>query len=266
MIQEKRNMMILMKAEGCTDGTITEYGKCFELLVKKLGLFWKCNRIELLEYLGSITNWNTRNMHRSVILKVCNGLYNMNLQLPYVKKAIQVMPVYTVNELKQILAQLHFPKHVAIAYLLINEGFRPGEIIKIKISDCNSKERTIINRSTKSKHDVVKIISEATMNKIIDYYKSCLKKPKLYLFEGQGSELYSIGSIQQFMRDAIMRAGLYKGESCRIMRRSNGTFKMENGWSMKAIADSLGNTVRTVEKYYSVMRKGYINRLPVPIQ
>lgn len=253
-----------MQAQGLAESTKTIYSEVYDKIQKEVGELPKKGNDFWVSYLCKFDNLLYRNFVRSVILKVCRDVLGEKLRLPYTKVPIKIQDVYSHEEVLKIFSFLTYPRHRAIGCLLYTEGFRVGEIVAAKVKDCNWEEGYIIIRDTKNNNDYKKFLDGSTIEKILAYLE--YEKPKCeYLFSGQFGGQYTASSIEQFMTKAILSAGLeVKGGSTRSFRRSNATFKIENGWSAKHIASSLNNTERTVNKYYALTRPDYLKSLPKP--
>lgn len=262
----KYKMLRYMSAEELAESTIIVYSSCYEKIKSEVKTFENRGSSFWIEYLSNIHDPINRNNYRSVILKVCRDVLNENLKLPIVKRPVRLQAVYTLEEVNLIFAQIKNPKHYAIASLLFVEGFRVGEVLSVKLSDCNKKDGSITLRETKNGKDYKKHLDETTITAIREYYKWLLpaEKTKVYLFEGWTNQQYTSSSVQQFMKKAIRTSGLPVKGACHIFRRSNAVWKIENNWSVQHIAASLNNSPKTASKYYALIRPEYLKTLQKP--
>lgn len=117
--------------------------------------------------------------------------------LPYPKPKIKIKEVYSHDEMIRVLNAIENEKQKAIAGLIIDCGLRISEPCAIRLTDCNSKERRIILRSTKGDNDRNIYPSEYVWRLIKNYWNKWDVKPKVYLFEGQyKGEPYTPESIR----------------------------------------------------------------------
>jgi integrase/recombinase XerD len=261
-------MIQYLKVQGCALSTIKTYRDILRLIERYHPEFENYNSQKLIEVMNAIPDPITRSNYRNVILKVHRDMLGKHLNIPFIKKPERLQKVYTHEEVKKIFATITNKKHEAMARLLYVEGMRVGEIVSILVTDCNKGDKSIFIRGTKNKKDYKKYLDDSTI-KCLSEYCLWLKERRIplrkYLFEGNEFNQYSKRSIQEIMTSAIAKSGLDKRGSCHVFRRSNATWKIESGWSLKHIAASLNNTEKTVSKYYALVRPDYIKSLPKPM-
>lgn len=263
----ENRMIEYLKVQGCAFSTIISYRNVLRLILRFHPDFENYSSYQLISVMNKIPDPITRSNYRNVILKVHRDMLGRQINIPFIKKPERLQKVYTHEEAKKIIHAIVNIKHQAIARLLYVEGMRVGEVVSILLGDCNKEDKSIFIRETKNKKDYKKYIDDSTvkcLSEYCDYLRGMDIKLKKYLFEGHRSVQYSKRSIQQIMTAAIKKAGLDKRGSCHVFRRSNATWKIESGWSLKHIAASLNNSEKTISKYYALVRPDYIKSLPKP--
>jgi len=263
----ENRMIEYLKVEGCAISTMLSYRNVLRLILKFHPDFESYTSYQLISVMNAIPDPITRSNYRNVILKVHRDMLGRQINIPFIKKPERLQKVYSHDEAKKIINTIVNIKHQAIARLLYVEGMRVGEVVSILKTDCNKEDKSIFIRGTKNKKDYKKYIDDSTvkcLSDYCDYLRGMDIKLKKYLFEGFRCVQYSKRSIQQIMTHAIEKAGLDKRGSCHVFRRSNATWKIENGWSLKHIAASLNNTEKTVAKHYALVRPDYVKSLPKP--
>lgn len=263
----ENRMIDYLKVQGCALSTIISYRNVLRLILRHHTGFENYNSQKLIEVMNAIPDPITRSNYRNVILKVHRDMFGKQINIPFIKKPERLQKVYTHDEVKKIFATIVNKKHEAIARLLYVEGMRVGEVVSILKTDCDKEDKSIFIRGTKNKRDYKKYLDESTV-KCLSEYCDWLRERRIflkkYLFEGLRCVQYSKRSIQEIMTHAIEKSGIDKRGSCHVFRRSNATWKIESGWSLKHIAASLNNTEKTVSKYYALVRPDYIKSLPKP--
>lgn len=93
------------------------------------------------------------------------------------------------------------------------------------------------------------------------YYKSCVRKPRNYVFEGtEAGEPYTIRSAQKIFHNAKLKAGIAKTISFHGLRHSFATHMLEKGVDVKYIKEILGHfNIKTTERYLHVRMDLLIN-------
>ena len=104
------------------------------------------------------------------------------LQRP--KKEKKLPSVLSEEDVTIILKQIKNLKHQCIIYLIYSAGLRLSEVINLKVSDIDSKRKTVTIRGGKGKKDRTSLLSETVLKFLRFYYKEY--KPKHWLFEGKG--------------------------------------------------------------------------------
>jgi integrase/recombinase XerD len=137
-------------------------------------------------------------------------------------------------------------KHKTILTLAFSVGLRVSEITNLKINDIDSKRMLIHIKNTKGRKDRIVPLSQKVLDLLRTYYKEY--KPKEYLFNGQNSLQYSIGSCQKIYKKYIDRYS-----SIHTLRHSSATALLENGTDLRIIQKILGHSnVKTTEIYTHV--------------
>jgi integrase/recombinase XerD len=149
-------------------------------------------------------------------------------------------------------------KHKTILSLCYSVGLRVSEIVNLKINDIDSKRMLININNAKGKKDRIVPLSENILILLRNYYKQY--KPKIYLFNGQNSEKYSIQSCQQ-----IYKKYIDSETSIHNLRHSCFTTLLETGVDLKIISNIAGHSnVKTTEIYVHVSTN-ILNKVKLPI-
>ena len=160
--------------------------------------------------------------------------------------------------IKHQLFKIENLKHKAILTLTYSVGLRVSEIVNIKIEDIDSKRMLVHIKNAKGKKDRIVPLSNNVLNILREYYREY--KTKEYLFNGQNSLKYSIGSCQK-----IYKKYIDKKTSIHNLRHSCFTNLLENGTEIKLISKLAGHSsIKTTEIYTHVSTKLLKNiNLPV---
>ena len=149
-------------------------------------------------------------------------------------------------------------KHKTILTLAYSVGLRVSEIVNLKIVDIDSKRMLININNAKGRKDRIVPLSETVLKLLRFYYIEY--KPKEYLFNGQKSLQYSIGSCQ-----AIYKQYIDTKTSIHNLRHSSFTHLLENGTDLRLIQKIAGHSsVKTTEIYTHVSNK-LLSQVQLPI-
>jgi integrase/recombinase XerD len=180
-------------------------------------------------------------------------LKSINIDLIHRPKNPKLLPnVLSKEEIKAILNAQSNIKHKAMLSLIYSCGLRCGELLRLKLTDVDSKRGLLIIRQSKGRKDRITPLSEKIVEMLRSYYLAY--KPMIYLFEGQKKEeMYDERSLQNVLKQALNKCGINKPVSLHWLRHSYATHLLENGTDLRYIQELLGHSSsRTTEIYTHV--------------
>jgi site-specific recombinase XerD len=192
-------------------------------------------------------------------------LYKFGLNKKYDKvnfkrpKSEKKLPKVIDSEfIKTKLSNIENIKHKAILTLTFSVGLRVSEIVNLKIEDIDSKRMLIHIKNGKGRKDRIVPLSPNVLNLLRDYFKQY--RPVEYLFNGQTTNQYSIGSCQQ-----IYKKYIDVNSSIHTLRHSSFTNLLENGTDLRIIQKIAGHSnVKTTEIYTHVSNQ-ILQKVNLPI-
>lgn len=149
-------------------------------------------------------------------------------------------------------------KHKTILTLTYSVGLRVSEIVNIRIEDIDSKRMLIHIKNAKGRKDRIVPLSQTVLDLLRNYYKRY--KPKQFLFNGQNSEQYSIGSCQKIYKKYIDST-----TSIHTLRHSSATALLENGTDVRVIQKILGHSNVKTTEIYTHVSKNLLSKVKLPI-
>ncbi len=187
----------------------------------------------------------------ATITKFYKEIFHRHINLHHLspKRKENKLPKFlTKDEVKKILDATENLKHKAILTTIYSCGLRLSEVLELKIADIKTRENLLLIRQSKGKKDRVVILSPLLLELLRNYYRTY--KPKNYLFEGQNEEKYSERSVQQILKNALLKASVISPASVHTLRHSYATHLLENGTDIRIIKELLGhNNIKTTEIY-----------------
>lgn len=160
--------------------------------------------------------------------------------------------------IKSQLEKIQNLKHKAILTLTFSVGLRVSEIVNLKIEDIDSKRMIIHIKNAKGRKDRIVPLSQNVLELLRKYFIQY--KPKEYLFNGQNSNQYSIGSCQAIYKKYIDSEG-----HIHTLRHSCFTNLLENGTDLRIIQKIAGHSnVKTTEIYTHVSNQ-VLSKVSLPI-
>lgn len=213
-----------------------------------------CNSSDFQSYLNNY-NFTSVSQQNQVINSI-RFLYKEVLNKKYDKvsfkrpRSEKKLPRVIASEfIKDKLSQIKNIKHQIILTLTYSVGLRVSEVVNIKIEDIDSKRMLIHIKNAKGRKDRIVPLSQKVLELLRLYYKQY--KPKEYLFNGQNSLKYSIGSCQK-----IYKKYIDTNTSIHNLRHSSATALLESGTDIRVIQKILGHSsVKTTEIYTHVSNK-----------
>jgi len=156
--------------------------------------------------------------------------------------------VLTQEEVKKIIDCTENLKHRAILSTCYSAGLRVSEVVALKINDINSSTMLISIKQSKGKKDRTIMLSPKLLVLLRDYFLEY--KPKEFLFEGQSGGQYAVRSVQQILKNALIKAKIKKNASVHSLRHSFATHLIEQGTDVRFVQELLGhNSIKTTIIY-----------------
>lgn len=210
-----------------------------------------CNSKDFQSYLDNYKFTSTSQQNQ--VINAVRFLYKHGLDRKYSKvsfkrpKCEKKLPRVIDGEfIKGRLSKIENIKHKAILTLTYSVGLRVSEIVNLKIEDIDSKRMLIHIKNAKGRKDRIVPLSQTVLELLREYYKVYL--PKEYLFNGQKTLKYSIGSCQK-----IYKKYIDLNTSIHTLRHSSFTGLLENGTEMRLIQKIAGHSsIKTTEIYTHV--------------
>ena len=199
------------------------------------------------------------------VINAIKFLYKFGLDRKYDKvsfkrpKSEKKLPRVIDGEfIKEKLSKIENLKHKAILTLTYSVGLRVSEIVNLKIEDIDSKRMLIHIKNSKGRKDRLVPLSLNVLNLLREYFKQY--RPNEYLFNGQTSNKYSIGSCQKLYKKYIESSG-----HIHTLRHSCATNLLENGTDLRIIQKILGHSnVKTTEIYTHVSNQ-ILSKVNLPV-
>lgn len=160
--------------------------------------------------------------------------------------------------IKTKLSQIKNLKHRAILTLTYSVGLRVSEIVSIKIKDIDSKRMLIHIKNAKGRKDRIVPLSQNVLELLRDYFREY--KPKDFLFNGQKSLQYSVGSCQK-----IYKKYIDKNSSIHTLRHSSFTNLLESGTDLRIIQKIAGHSSSKTTEIYTHVSNKLLNKVKLPI-
>ena len=160
--------------------------------------------------------------------------------------------------IKESLEKIDNLKHKSILSLTFSVGLRVSEVVNLKIEDIDSKRMLIHIKNAKGKKDRIVPLSQKVLELLRRYWKEY--KPNQYLFNGQSSTKYSIGSCQK-----IYKKYIDQDSSIHTLRHSSFTSLLENGTDLRIIQKIAGHSSSKTTEIYTHVSNQILSKVNLPI-
>ena len=222
-----------------------------------------CNSSDFQSYLDKYPFTSTSQQNQ--VINAIRFLYKEVLNKKYDKvsfrrpKSEKKLPkVIDGDFIKNQLNKIKNLKHKTILTLTYSVGLRVSEVVNLKIEDIDSKRMLIYIRSAKGRKDRIVPLSQNVLDLLKEYFKEY--KPKEFLFNGQNSPQYSIGSCQKFYKKYIDN-----NTSIHTLRHSSATNLLEKGTDLRIIQKILGHSSSKTTEIYTHVSTSLLNKVELPI-
>lgn len=224
------------------------------------------SRLNSSDFQFYLDNYNfTSVSQQNQVINAIRFLYKFGLnkkydkvQLKRPKKEKKLPRVIDGEHIKNKLSKIENLKHKTILTLTYSVGLRVSEVVNIKIEDVDSIRMIIHIRNAKGRKDRIVPLSKTVLNMLRRYYKKY--KPVEYLFNGQNSVQYSVGSCQK-----IYKKYIDQNTSIHTLRHSSFTNLLENGTNLRIIQSIAGHSSSKTTEIYTHVSKKLLNKVALPI-
>jgi len=156
------------------------------------------------------------------------------------------------GEVERLLCAPTNPKHRALLMTTYSAGLRMSEVIRLCVSDIDSKRMVIRVRHGKGNKDRYTILSVRLLAELRSYWKR--ERPPIYLFPGREKQRpMSHGAVRLIYQRAKEKAGITKNGGIHSLRHAFATHLLEAGADLPTIRAMLGHSsLRSTMRYLRV--------------
>ncbi len=186
------------------------------------------------------------------------------VELPRPKKENKLPDVLSQEEVLGILCSIKNPKHKALMLIVYSSGLRVGEVVRLKITDIDSKRMLIHVRDAKGRKDRYTMLSKQALIYLRSYFK--VFRPEIWLFPGDKEESHlSERTAQRIFENACQKSGIIKKVSIHSLRHSFATHLLEEGTDLRYIQELLGHSSSKTTEIYTHVSKRDITKIQSPL-
>lgn len=226
---------------------------------------------KIKQWLLSCKNENSRNHKLCAIKSFYQITVRMPIKLdkiPYSRKAQSLPMPLSLAEIQMLINNCENKKHKAIIYLLFGCGLRVSEVLNLIPEHIDRKRGVIHIVNGKGLKDRFVPLDSCVLTVLEEYYREY--RPNKWMFNGQYSTKetptqYTDGSINQFIKDVGVKAGLTKRLYSHLGRHSYASLLVENGIDLGLIQNVLGHKNQRTTLIYAKITSATVNKIPSPL-
>lgn len=189
---------------------------------------------------------------------------NIMEEIKVPKKAKTLPKVLTKDEIRSLFKSTRFGRNRLMLQFMYGSGCRVSEVVKIKVSDLNMKERTAIIKGGKGNKDRIIILSKDWLRDIKKY----LEKKKIkseFIFSKKNGKNITTDTVQRIVRKSALDAGINKHVTPHCLRHSYATHLLEAGTNIRYIQSLLGHSNLNTTQIYTSVANDQLKKVQSPL-
>ncbi len=177
------------------------------------------------------------------------------LSIPIKKTPSRLPEIFSPDELLKFFSSIRNLKHRVMIMTAYAGGLRIGEIIKLKVSDIDSKRMLIRVQMGKGGRDRYTILSARLLEELRVYWKRY--RPKYWLFTNERTKNHITKSCPHLAFErARKKLGIKKQVTFHSLRHGFATHMLEAGVDIRTIQVLMGHaTINSTAAYLHIARK-----------
>lgn len=254
-----------LQRRNYADTTVAHYTWCVDKFISDVGGNPYQYTVKLLDQYLTEVKWTSVSQQSQMInamklfYSLCLGKKDLILsKIERPRKEHHLPKVIDINMIVERINAIDNLKHKAILSIAVSVGLRIGELIRLKLSDIDSKRMQIKVVDGKGHKDRLLPLSEKLLILLRQYYKEY--EPKVYLFEGQHGGLYSKSSCNK-----IFKKYIDPKLSFHSLRHSCFTSLLERGTDITIIQKLAGHAKVETTQVYAKVSNHLLAKVPLPI-
>jgi site-specific recombinase XerD len=184
-------------------------------------------------------------------------------EIPRPKPKSMLPKVLSTKDIQKLFDVTTNLKHKLLLQLCYGMGLRVSEIVKLKITDIDSKRMQVLIEQSKGKSDRYVHLPQSVLTLLRRYYMDY--KPRHFLFEGQYGGAYSVRSVQAVFKNGMHLAKIKKPVGIHCLRHSYATHLLEYGTDMVFIQKLLGHRDMKTTMIYAKVGRNDIQKIKSPL-
>ncbi len=180
------------------------------------------------------------------------------------KKSKSLPKILSREEIRDLFKATKFGRNRLMLQFMYGSGCRVSEVVKLKVSDINFKERTAIIRGGKGNKDRMIILSKDWLKDLKRY----LEKKKIKtenVFTKKNGKVISTDTVQRIVKKAASLANIQKHVTPHCLRHSYATHLLETGTNIRYIQSLLGHSNLNTTQIYTNVANEQLKKVESPL-
>lgn len=214
---------------------------------------------EIDQYIRHLVDLNYSSSSQNVVVSSIKLFYekihNYKIDIQKLERPKPAKPLPKViarEDIFRMLSLIRNYKHQTALLMLYSLGLRRSELLNLKLTDLDSKQKIVSIRNSKGQKDRALPMSDKLLGRLKKYYHSY--QPEIYLFEGaEKGTPYSATSLAKVFHKYMDQIRPGYGYTLHCLRHSYATHLLEDGTDLRYIQVLLGHkSSKTTEIYTHV--------------
>lgn len=180
------------------------------------------------------------------------------------KKSKSLPKILSREEIRELFKATKFGRNRLMLQFMYGSGCRVSEVVKLKVSDINFKEKTAIIRGGKGNKDRMIILSKDWLKDLKRY----LEKKKIktdQVFSKKNGKNISTDTVQRIVKMAALKAQIQKHVTPHCLRHSYATHLLETGTNIRYIQSLLGHSNLNTTQIYTNVANEQLKKVESPL-
>jgi site-specific recombinase XerD len=189
---------------------------------------------------------------------------NMELKIPRPKNEKKLPAILTMEECLKIFKVTENKKHQLMLLIGYGAGLRVSEIASLEWKDILFQEHKIHLKNAKGQKDRMVMLPISIIQSLKQYKNN--EKSSKYVFEGQyAGEHISTKTIQQVMKNALIKSEINKKAAVHTLRHTFATHLLESGVDISYIQKFLGHSNIKTTLIYTHLTNEAVAKIESPL-
>ena len=191
-------------------------------------------------------------------------------ETPYPKKRQRIPTILSPEEVAQLIDAARTPYQRILLMMLYATGVRRTELVRLKVSDINSRRMVIHIQGGKGRRDRDVMLSPKLLEALRQYWRGLKRKPTTWLFPNKRRLKNTDAPIDSKVvwyacQQAAKRAGLKKAIHPHTLRHCFATHLLEAGADLRTIQILLGHHDLKETTIYLHVSERHLHATPSPL-